>query len=263
MQVRLFVTCLIDIFRPETGKAAVRLLERRGATVAAPAGQTCCGQFAYNAGYRDEATALARHFLDAFDDTGATTPILALSGSCAAMVRDIYPELVGDDPRLPAIRESVADLSEWLLANPGPPSWPETEPLQVAFHTGCHMRRMLKLTAEPLEVLRQAGTDPVTLRDADQCCGFGGTYSMAEPEVSTAMADAKLERFREVRETGCQGLVGSDWGCLLHMGGRLSRQGEMAPVLHLADLVDLADTGPLTPDRLRAAGVFSSPGEEG
>jgi L-lactate dehydrogenase complex protein LldE len=263
VQVRLFVTCLIDIFRPSTAQAAVRVLERRGATVAAPEEQTCCGQFAYNAGYRDEARAMALHFLDAFSKPGCNAPILALSGSCAAMVRDIYPELVGDDARYPAVRAAVADLSEWLAAHPGPSSPDARDPVPVAFHTGCHMRRMLALTEEPFQVLGQVGVQARELRDADQCCGFGGTYAMAEPEVSTAMADAKLERLQEAQTDGVRALVGSDWGCLLHMAGRLSRLGREAPVLHLADLVDLADSGPITDAVLRGQAVFGNPAGEG
>jgi|SRR5579875_232134 len=262
MRVRLFVSCLVDIFRPETAKAAVRLLERRGATVTAPPAQTCCGQFAYNAGYRAEAEAMARHFLDAFDDAQSTVPIITLSGSCAAMVRDVYPDLVGDDARFPAIRDSVAELSAWLLAHPGPVTWEGGGPVPVAYHLGCHMRRMLGETEEPLAVLREAGVEPVALRDADQCCGFGGTYAMAEPAVSTAMADAKLARLAEAEAAGAEALVGSDWGCLIHMAGRLSRQGRPTPVLHLAEVVDLAETGPLTRQRLSEAGVFPNPGGE-
>jgi L-lactate dehydrogenase complex protein LldE len=260
VRVRLFVTCLIDIFQPETAKAAVRILERRGAQVSVPEAQTCCGQFAYNAGYRDEATALARHFVEAFAKDEADAPIVALSGSCAAMVKEIYPELVGDDPRFPALHDAVSDLSEWLLENPGPAA-AGGEQIPVAFHTGCHMRRLLGLSDEPKDVLRAAGAEPRTLRDADQCCGFGGTYSMSEPEVSTAMAEAKLQRFQEAQLEGAAALVGSDWGCLLHMAGRLSRTGRDAPVLHLADVVDLADTGPLTAGRLREAGTFGRRGE--
>ncbi len=260
MRVRLFVTCLIDIFQPETAKAAVRVMERRGAAVSVPEGQTCCGQFAYNAGYRDEATALARHFVETFAADDAEAPILALSGSCAAMVKEIYPELVGDDPRYLRLKAAVSDLSEWLRDHPGPAA-ATGDPVPVVFHTGCHMRRMLGLREEPLEVLRTSGADPRALRDQDQCCGFGGTYSMAEPEVSTAMAEAKLARFYEAEKDGATALVGSDWGCLLHMGGRASRTGRNTPVLHLADVVDLADTGPLTADRLREAGAFGRRGE--
>lgn len=257
MEVRLFVTCLVDAFRPGTGQAAVAVLERRGAQVACPAGQTCCGQFAYNAGYREEAAAMARHWLSVFG--GEDTPIIALSGSCAAMVRHLYPDLLAgtpDEPQARRVGERVVDLTQWLVGHPG--NSVAASAMPVAVHTGCHMRRLLNARQAPLDVLSQAGARPAELADNDQCCGFGGTYAMAEPEVSTALADAKLARWREQRAEGAEALVGSDWGCLLHLAGRLSRQGEEAPVLHVAEWLDLADEGRLTPDAVRAAAVFGS-----
>jgi L-lactate dehydrogenase complex protein LldE len=258
-RAQLFVTCMVDLFRPRAGIAAVHVLERRGVEVAFPAGQTCCGQFAYNAGHHAEAAAMGRQFVRAFEPGGAdgsltdVPPVIALSGSCAAMVKLEMPELLERDAlgqgRTPAtarrwrhraevVAARVVELSAWLAEHDPPdpsdlaPRDPQAaEPLKVACHTGCHMRRLLGLTEPPLVALRRAGVEP---------------FELLEPEISAAMSDAKLENLATARGEGATCLVSSDLGCLMQLDGRLTRRGDAFPMLHLAELVDLADQGRLT-----------------
>lgn len=267
--VALFVTCLIDVFRPSAGMAAVRVLERRGCNVEFPREQTCCGQFSYNAGYQHEAALLARHFVEAFESR--ETPIVALSGSCAAMVSHTYPGLLYDDAlaggntvddalrwqeRAQRVGERVVELSRWLKesAAPRPQDIPEEE-VPVAYHIGCHMRRLMGAHSEAQEFMHSCGIALVEPVDADQCCGFGGTYSMTEPVVSTALADAKLKTIGDVvEEFQALALTSADLGCLVHLQGRLSRLNQTLPVLHLAELIDLADQYPVTAQQLAELG---------
>lgn len=263
-RVQLFVSCMVDLFRPETAVAAVSVLERRGVSVAFAPDQTCCGQFAYNAGHWADALAMASTLVHAL----ATLPcdgIVGLSGSCVAMVREEYPKLFAwaaetgraapDADAQAAVSERLVEFSQWLAAEAWEPaSGPPGPPL--ALHVGCHMRRLLGAVEEPQTVLERLGCPLVDYPDAEQCCGFGGTYAMAEPQISTAMADAKLAQLDAARQGGAQALAGADWGCLLHLAGRLARRGEDFPVLHLAELVDLADRGRLAPEHLRRAGAM-------
>ncbi len=280
-RAQLFVSCLVDLFRPRAGIAAVQVLERRGIEVEVPPGQTCCGQFAYNAGHHREAAAMGRQFVRAFEASGAngspadSLPLIALSGSCAAMVKIEMPELLERDAlqqgrtsataarwrrRAETLAGRVVEFSEWLDANDSPmpsdvasPEPAASESLQVASHTGCHMRRLLGVTEPPLRALRRAGVEPLELTDADQCCGFGGSFGLIEPDISAAMADAKLVHLAKARSEGATCLVSADLGCLMQLSGRLSRGGDEFPTLHLAELVDLADQGRLTAAELERA----------
>lgn len=282
-RAQLFVTCMVDLFRPQAGVAAVGVLERRGVAVEFPAGQTCCGQFAYNAGHHREAAAMGRQLVRAFEaDAGAAdegaVPVVALSGSCAAMVVHELPELLERDAvergwsqataarwreRAEGLAGRMVELSTWLdgrgsdgagerstaISEAGGEKGggdPSTSPLPLACHTGCHMRRLLHETEAPLRVLEAAGAAPQELPDADQCCGFGGTFGLVEPDLSAAMADAKLDALATLRSDGAAGLVSADLGCLMQLGGRLSRRGDAFPTLHLAEVVALADAGGLT-----------------
>ena len=280
-RVQLFASCMVDLFRPRAGIAAVRVLERRDVQVEVPKGQTCCGQFAFNAGHHSEAAAMGRQFVRAFESVEADgsasdpAPVIALSGSCAAMVKVEMPELLerealrqGRTPvtaarwrqRAEALASRVVELSEWLDGQDAPtPSdtasqeREPSEPLSVANHTGCHMRRLLGVTEPPMRVLRRAGVEPTELIDADQCCGFGGSFGLIEPDISAAMADTKLANLATARSQGATCLVSADLGCLMQLGGRLSRSGDEFPMLHLAELVDLADRGRLTAAEIERA----------
>lgn len=254
-ELTLFVTCLIDLFKPEAAVAAVRVLERRDGAVNFPQGQTCCGQFSYNAGYQDQAAQLARHWIETFEAT--PHPIVALSGSCAAMVVDTYPNLLYEDTlrqggttaaaenwkaRAARAAERVQEFSQWIDAHDTHTGETSEPPIRVAYHLGCHMRRLLKADAEAPALMARHGVSLVEPEDADQCCGFGGTYSMTEPAVSTALADSKWET---IHKTAGVAVTGADMGCLLHLEGRASRRDDPSRVLYLAELLDLAETGQL------------------
>ncbi|MCY0878789.1 MAG: (Fe-S)-binding protein [Firmicutes bacterium] len=249
-RVRLFVTCMVDAFRPDVGRAAVAVLEQQGDEVDCPLGQTCCGQFAYNAGYRREAAQLARHFVEIFEQD--SSPIVALSGSCAAMVIHHYPALLretaieergavleaeGWAERARAVGSRVREFSQWLGGRASAESPTAGVRGRVALHQGCHMRRILKEEQQPKALLEEAGYEVVELPDSDQCCGFGGTYSMTEWRVSTALADAKIAAFRRAEAEGASALVSADLGCLLHLGGRFRRLGAPDPTRHVAEIL--------------------------
>jgi L-lactate dehydrogenase complex protein LldE len=280
-RVQLFASCMVDLFRPRAGIAAVHVLERRDIEVEFPQGQTCCGQFAFNAGHHREAAAMGRQFVLAFESGGANgspadaPPVIALSGSCAAMVKIEMPGLLERDAmrrgettetvarwrlRAEALAGRVVELSEWLDGHDAPtpsataaPASAAEESLSVACHTGCHMRRLLGVTEAPMRVLRRAGVQPSELIDAEQCCGFGGSFGLIEPDLSAAMSDAKLAQLEKARNQGATCLVSADLGCLMQLGGRLSRGGDDFPMLHLAELVDLADQGRLTAAEIKLA----------
>lgn len=260
---------MVDMFRPEAGQAAVRVLERRGHSVNFPAGQTCCGQFSYNAGYAEEAAQLARHWIEVFETT--SDPIVALSGSCAAMVVHTYPALIAADIlregadvavaeawklRAEAVGRRVFELTQTLKDSEHPMSTvSESGTVTMVYHLGCHMRRVLGATTEADIVMARAGVKLVEPEDEDQCCGFGGTYSLTEPRVSTALADAKWQHIYEAAErTGALGLMSADLGCLLHLQGRASRTGNIFPCRYLAEILDLQDEGRLTPDNIERRG---------
>lgn len=213
---------------------------------------------------------MAKNLLEALDTLPQPGPEAArttvgLSGSCVAMVREEYPKLLdwaADQPgwdtswpvRYARVAGRLLEFSQWLgRAVPAPPPPEAASPTRIALHTGCHMRRVLEAGGEAARVIETLGLAVAIPEDEDQCCGFGGTYAMTEPKISTALADAKLAA---LQATGAEALVSCDWGCLLHLGGRLSRRGAAWPVLHLAELVDLGDRGDLSPARLAQVGQF-------
>lgn len=236
MRVMLFGTCLVDTFFPEVGEAAVRLLRRFGATVTFPKGQTCCGQPAYNAGYRDEARAAAAHFLSVFSGTDY---IVTPSGSCAAMVKHHYPALFRDVPAIRAAAESAAgrvfELSQFLVQvlrvhEEGLPGKG-----RVTYHSSCHLTRGLGVREEPLLLLRSLkGAEFVPLPDATRCCGFGGTFMAKLPEISCALAEEKAD---SILSTGADTVTGCDAGCLMNIADAMKKRGSPVRVAHLAALL--------------------------
>lgn len=234
--VQLFVTCLVDAFYPAVGEATVELLERSGCTVAFPFDQTCCGQPAFNAGYHDEARAMAAHTVGVLDATEG--PVVVPSGSCAQMIVHHIPELlVGTADHSAAIRvaERTRELTVFLVddlesaESPGPISATAT------YHASCHGLRGLDILEQPLTLLDAAdGVDRVELREADQCCGFGGLFSIEMPEVSAAMLDEKLHA---IEETGADYVVGTDVSCLMHIAGGLRRRDSHVRTCHVAEML--------------------------
>lgn len=241
MRVALFATCLVDLFYPEVGESTIRLLHRLGCQVEFPPGQTCCGQPAWNAGHRPEAEAMAAATIQSLE---GTEYVVTPSGSCAAMIRTVYPRLFADDRELrqkaTALAARTFELSEFLVKvlQVDLRQYGATYPAAVAYHTSCHMTRELGVREEPLALLGQVeGLERKELERADLCCGFGGTFSVKLPEVAEAMADDKLE---DLKATGASCLVGADPACLMHLSGRLRRQGGQERVIHLAQLLDEA-----------------------
>jgi L-lactate dehydrogenase complex protein LldE len=229
LRIALFVTCLGDTLFPETGKAVVRILERLGHEVEFPAGQTCCGQMHLNSGYRDDAAALARRFVDVF---AGYDVIVSPSSSCVGMVRDLYPQLVPDAARL---TERVFELSELLVDKLGVEDVGASFPHRVTYHPTCHSLRVTRVGDAPLRLLRNVrGLELVELPAAAECCGFGGTFSIKNADTSIAMLDDKCT---SIASTGAAVCTAVDGSCLLHIGGGLDRQSTGVRALHLAEIL--------------------------
>lgn len=225
-RIGLFITCVNDALYPQTPKAVVTVLERLGYEVEFPAAQTCCGQMHANSGYRDDAAGLARSFEEVF---GGYDAVVTPSGSCAAMVRDQYPDLIGSE-----IGARVLELSEFLIDHAGVEDVGARFEHTVAYHPTCHGTRALGLGDKPLRLLRNvAGIELVDLPAAEQCCGFGGTFALKNSAVSSAMLEDKC---RHAGETGAEYLAAADNSCLTHIGGGLSRSGGPRPI-HYAEIL--------------------------
>ncbi|WP_038047687.1 (Fe-S)-binding protein [Thermus caliditerrae] len=230
MRVALFITCLADQFYAEAGVAAVRLLRALGVEVDFPEGQTCCGQPAFNAGHWGEARALARRTIDIFQDAEY---VVLPSGSCTSMVKNHYSELLPGDREALALSGKTYELSQFLVQVLGVEKLGEgLKGRRVAYHHGCHALRELGVKEEPLLLLQNAGAELLPWEAAEECCGFGGLFSVKLPEVSLAMADRKVATLPQAEV-----LTSTDAGCLLHLAGRLGRLGRPLRVAPLATLL--------------------------
>ncbi|MFD7550506.1 (Fe-S)-binding protein [Streptomyces sp. NPDC059816] len=250
MRVALFLTCVNDTLFPGTGRAVVALLSRLGVDVDFPLAQTCCGQPQYNTGYRRDTEPLALRYADVFDDYDA---VVTPSGSCAAMVREQYPRL-GERARaegrggglataLAAVVPKTYELTEFLIDVLGVTDVGAHYPHTVTYHPTCHGLRSLRLGDRPVRLLRAVrGLELVELPGAEECCGFGGTFAVKNPDVSVAMGTDKA---RAAEGTGAGVLCAADNSCLLHLGGILSRRGSRVRPVHLAQI--LASTEGSTP----------------
>lgn len=235
-RVALFVTCIIDQLFPQVGLAMCQVLERLGYTVDFPEAQTCCGQPAFNTGYREEARRVARHFLEVFREAEC---VVIPSGSCTAMIMHHYPELFEDEPRWREETERLLprlwEFSKFLLEVARVEDVGARYDGVVTFHDSCHGLRELGIKEGPRRLL--ARVRGLTLREmepAEECCGFGGTFAVKFPEVSGGMGRAKIEA---IRQTGAGAVVGIDSSCLLHLRGMLSRSGVDVRTLHLAEVL--------------------------
>ena len=236
MRVALFVTCLVDLFRPTIGFAAVKLLEQAGCTVEVPRTQTCCGQPAYNSGARTDAKAIALQVLDAFE---GYDHVVAPSGSCAGMIRVHYPELFADDPAMLVRAEHLAERS-WELVSflvdicrveAVASRWGR----DVTYHDACSGLRELGIKDQPRRLL--ASVDGLKLRElpgAETCCGFGGTFCVKYPDISDKMVSDKAA---DIVATGAQSVLAGDLGCLLNIAGKLQRHGRGVEVRHVAEVL--------------------------
>ena len=253
MLISLFITCYNDTLFPDTGKAVVAVLERLGHRVEFRREQTCCGQMHYNTGYAGEARRLMRQFLQVFD--GAEV-ICIPSASCVSMIREHYPKMAAGsgDPVLAAqvgeLLPRVFEFTELLVGKLGVTDVGASFPHTVTLHPSCHSLRSLHLGDQPQRLLQVVrGLELVELPEADQCCGFGGTFALKNADVSSAMASDKV---RCVLETGAEVCTAADNSCLMQIGGALSRRGAGVRCLHIAEL--LASTDAACPEPVEGAG---------
>jgi L-lactate dehydrogenase complex protein LldE len=236
--VQLFVTCLIDSFFPGIGTAMVHVLNRAGVSVDFPAAQTCCGQPAFNAGLRSQARPLAEHTLKVFEET--TGDIIISSGSCASMLRHGYLELFKDDPRWLARAQSLAgrvhELTEYLVDVRGISDLGSRWPGKLTYHPSCHLLRLLGVDRQPRLLLSWVkDAEIVELPEREDCCGFGGVFSMEHPELSAEFLKRKIAN---LEQTGSPTLVVCDTGCLMHIQGGLLRVKKAQRVVHIAEVLD-------------------------
>ena len=236
IRVGLFVTCLVDLVRPQDGFAAVKLLEQAGCDVEIPNAQTCCGQPAWNAGADKDAAAIARNVIAAFEGFDY---VVAPSGSCAGMIKRHYPEVFEKDPvwlvRARALAAKTHELTSFLVKVRGVEAVKATFEGAVCYHDSCSSRREMGVVAEPRSLL--ATVDGLTLKeigDKETCCGFGGLFSVKYPEISERIADTKIA---DVLASGAATLTGADLGCLLHLAGRMQRDGKDIAVRHVAEIL--------------------------
>ncbi len=246
-RVALFVTCLVDLYRPTVGFAAIRLMEDAGCLVSVPPVQTCCGQPAFNAGDRGTARDLARQVVDAF---GGYDYVVAPSGSCAGMISHHYPSLFEDDPQYRAKAEALAarthELVSFLRDVMGVARVAAQYEDAVTYHDSCSGLRELGVKAQPRALLATVeGLRLTEMADPEICCGFGGTFCVKYPDISTRMVTDKCH---DIAATGAGTLLAGDLGCLLNMAGRLKREGSPVKVRHVAEVLagmtnDLAPIG--------------------
>jgi L-lactate dehydrogenase complex protein LldE len=240
-RVALFVTCLVDVFRPSVGFAAVKLLEESGCTVEVPEGQTCCGQPAYNSGDRADTKALAKRTIAAFEPFDY---VVVPSGSCGGMIREHYPELLADEPdwahRAQHLAARTYELVSFLHDVRGMRKVNSRYDGTVTYHDSCSGLRELGVKHQPRALLQSvAGLKLVELPGAEVCCGFGGTFCVKYPEISDKMVTAKTD---DIDATGADTLLAGDMGCLMNMAGKLKRRqmeqgGRAVRVRHVAEVL--------------------------
>jgi len=236
--VQLFVTCLIDSFFPNIGTAIVHVLNRAGVSVEFPTAQTCCGQPAFNAGMRSQARPLAEHTLKVFEKT--TGDIIIPSGSCAAMLRYGYLELFKEDPlwlaRARTVAGRVHEFTEYLVDVRGISDLGSRWTGKLTYHPSCHLLRLLGVDRQPrllLSCVRDA--EIIELPEREDCCGFGGVFSMEHPELSAEFLKRKITN---LEKTASPTLVVCDTGCLMHIQGGLHRVKKTQRVVHIAEVLD-------------------------
>jgi L-lactate dehydrogenase complex protein LldE len=236
LRAAFMVTCLGDMFYPEVGERIVRLLRGLGVTVEFPGGQTCCGLPLFNSGHHGEAAAIARRTVGLFE---GAEHVVVPSGSCAWMVKHEYPGLMADAAGRAAaerLADRTRELSQFLVKVVGRRKFRSAVEGTITYHDSCHLLRGLHESESPRALLRElTGARFVELKGAEECCGFGGSFSVRLPEVSSAILDKKLGN---VEASGAQCVVACDAGCLMQMRGGLSRRRSRVRALHLAEVLD-------------------------
>jgi L-lactate dehydrogenase complex protein LldE len=242
--IQLFVTCLIDTLQPQIGESVVRVLEHVGVKVGFPEGQTCCGQPAFNAGLRDDARLMAKHTLQVFEEHPGT--VVIPSGSCTAMIRHGYPELFASDPewlpRAKALAERSFEFTEFLVDELGVVDLGVHCPQRITYHPSCHLSRGIGVDRQPRALLENlSGAEYHELPYHEECCGFGGVFSVEHPEISAEMLKRKMANIETIQSPT---VVTCDTGCLLHLQGGLKRQGKSTKVKHIAEILDQESSAP-------------------
>jgi L-lactate dehydrogenase complex protein LldE len=236
--VQLFATCLLDTLYPEVGESVIRILNRCGAKVEFPPGQTCCGQPAYNAGMRLQARQMAEHTIRVFEPTQGL--VIVPSGSCAAMIRHSYPELFTGDkhwlPRARQLAERTVELTEYLVDIQGVTDFKAHFSGKITYHSSCHLLRELQVDRQPRLLIQAVqGAELIELKGTQECCGFGGVFSVEHPEISAAMLERKIEN---IVASGADVVISCDAGCITHINGGLHRRELPPRAVHIAQLID-------------------------
>lgn len=236
MKVTLFATCLVDMFQSDVGKATVELLERLGCEIDFPESQVCCGQPAYNSGYVKESKEAMKKMIETFENAEY---VVSPSGSCTAMFHE-YPHLFKGDsvwePRARRLAEKTYELTQFIVDVLKIEDVGARFEGRVTYHTSCHMTRLLGVTSAPMTLLNNVkGLEFTMLPNKEQCCGFGGTFSVKMGQISEQMVDEKV---LHVEETGANYLIGADAGCMMNIGGRIERTGKPIKVLHIAEVLN-------------------------
>jgi len=242
--VSFFVPCLVDAFHPGVAAGVVTVFKRLGIPLNCPPGQTCCGQPAYNSGYRRQARRAAQHFVRVFENANA---VVCPSGSCVQMVRHHYRLLFADSPswlaRSRRLAERTFELSEYLVDILGVKALGARCTLRLTYLDSCHLLYGLGISRQPRQLIDHVrGTVRVEMRDSQRCCGFGGAFAVRYPEISSAMLADKLDN---IAATGAEAVVGCDIGCLMHIAGMARRRGLALHVLHIAQLLAARGRGDL------------------
>lgn len=235
-KITLFVQCLVDGLYPEVGEAMMTLFRRMGIQVNCPMDQTCCGQPAFNAGYRKATRVAARRFIEIFQDAEW---IVCPSGSCVNMVKNHYPDLFENDAkwaeRAKAVGQRTFELSQFLVDILKTGDVGAVYDGKITYHDSCHLLRGLGVREQPRRLIQHLkGAEFIEMEDSDRCCGFGGTFSIKYPDISTAMVDEKIQN---IIASGADTVTGCDISCLMNIQGRLSRMGSPIKVLHIARLL--------------------------
>lgn len=245
--VQLFVTCLVDTFYPQTAEAIVSILHRLGVSVDFPTAQTCCGQPQFNAGLRRDARQIAEHMIETFEENLAKVPkpsqgsyVVSPSGSCAHMIRHNYLELFADDPdwlkRAQALAKRTFEFTEFLVDVLGVTDLGAQWDGALTYHPSCHLSRGLGIDRQPRALLANVkGAQIVELPEAQDCCGFGGIFSIAHPELSAEFLKRKIGN---LEKTQVPTLVVADTGCIMHIAGGLHRQEKKQNVIHIAEVLN-------------------------
>jgi L-lactate dehydrogenase complex protein LldE len=235
-KITLFIQCLVDTVWPHVGEAMVRVLERLGLELDCPTDQTCCGQPAFNSGYRQEAAVAARRFIEIFENSET---IVSPSGSCVHMVRHHYAELFKDDPiwreRAKRIAGRTFEFTEFLVDILKVEELGAAYSGRVTYHDSCHLLRGLHVKEQPRRLLRRvSGLELVEMKNSDYCCGFGGAFAVKYPDISAAMVADKVDH---IVNSGADTVVGCDTGCLLNIAGTISRRRLPIQAMHIAEIL--------------------------